>query len=234
MLLPGVGFDVVPTDCLAAHLKRRLPTATRLALAFALEGGWGIPPGTANTMVEMTIHYGTRFRRGGRIVRAPLAEKTRMIDFGRGPRRATLLSWGDIIMAYHSTGIPNIEDYLVVPSEARSLLILMTVLRPLLKANAVRNLLKRALKRRLPAPTPEERAKTTVTVWGEVEDDEGRRATSRLYGPEPGVTWTALTALAAVQKVLAGQVRPGFETPSLAFGPDFVLEEHGVTREDVA
>jgi short subunit dehydrogenase-like uncharacterized protein len=31
MLLPGVGFDVVPSDCLAA-LKRRLPSATHLAL----------------------------------------------------------------------------------------------------------------------------------------------------------------------------------------------------------
>src|SRR5687768_8923152 len=28
MLLPGAGFDVVPSDCLAAHLKRRLPSAT--------------------------------------------------------------------------------------------------------------------------------------------------------------------------------------------------------------
>jgi short subunit dehydrogenase-like uncharacterized protein len=27
MLLPGVGFDVVPSDCLAAHLKHRLPDA---------------------------------------------------------------------------------------------------------------------------------------------------------------------------------------------------------------
>jgi len=33
MLLPGTGFDVVPSDCLAAHLKRRLPSATRLTLA---------------------------------------------------------------------------------------------------------------------------------------------------------------------------------------------------------
>src|SRR5512134_3943827 len=27
MLLPGAGYDVVPSDCLSAHLKQRLPTA---------------------------------------------------------------------------------------------------------------------------------------------------------------------------------------------------------------
>jgi short subunit dehydrogenase-like uncharacterized protein len=32
MLLPAVGFDVVPGDCLAAHLKEKVPTATHLDL----------------------------------------------------------------------------------------------------------------------------------------------------------------------------------------------------------
>jgi hypothetical protein len=47
------------------------------------------------------------------------------------------------------------------------------------------------------------------------------------------VTWTARTALAAIEKVLAGNVSPGFQTPSLAYGADFVLEGEGVTREDL-
>jgi short subunit dehydrogenase-like uncharacterized protein len=45
--------------------------------------------------------------------------------------------------------------------------------------------------------------------------------------------WTSLAALAAVQKVLAGKARPGFQTPALAYGSDFVLECEGVTREDL-
>lgn len=45
MLLPGAGFDVVPSDCLAVHLKRRLPEATHLALAFrGLGGSRGVRP----------------------------------------------------------------------------------------------------------------------------------------------------------------------------------------------
>ena len=79
----------------------------------------------------------------------------------------------------------------------------------------------------------EPRARTKVSVWGEVEDDQGQKAVSRLYGPEAGVVWTGLAALAAVRKVLDNEFVPGFQTPSLAYGADFVLECEGVTREDV-
>ena len=47
--IPGVGFDVVPSDCLAAMLKRELPDATHLRLAFRSKGK--MSPGTAKTVV---------------------------------------------------------------------------------------------------------------------------------------------------------------------------------------
>ena len=101
---------------------------------------------------------------------------------------------------------------------------------PLFKLAAVRNFFKRAVK---PGPTADERARTMTQVWGEVEDDQGRRAVSRLNGPEGGVIWTGRAALAAVRKVLAGAVSPGFQTPARAYGADFVLECEGVTRQDL-
>jgi short subunit dehydrogenase-like uncharacterized protein len=61
---------------------------------------------------------------------------------------------------------------------------------------------------------------------------DGNRAVARLHTPEAYQT-TALTALAAVEKVLAGEAAPGFQTPAKAFGADFILEIEGVTREDV-
>jgi short subunit dehydrogenase-like uncharacterized protein len=70
-------------------------------------------------------------------------------------------------------------------------------------------------------------------VWGEAVSAEGRRVVSRLRGPE-GYTFTALAALACVRRVLAGQAPPGFQTPSRAFGADFVLELPGVERVDRA
>ena len=229
MLLPAVGFDVVPTDCLALHLKQRLPTATHLALAFTGQGPAGLPPGTQRTAIEM-LPYGNWIRRGGSLVVPEPGLKTRQIDFGSGPLTATRMTWGDVFTAYFSSGIPNIEDYLVLPAATRRQLAMMGFLRPLFKLAAVRNFIKRAVK---PGPTVDERAHTVMHVWGEVTDDQGRRAVSRLHGPEAGVVWTGRAALAAVRKVLAGNVSPGFQTPARVYGADFVLECEGVTREDI-
>jgi short subunit dehydrogenase-like uncharacterized protein len=48
-----------------------------------------------------------------------------------------------------------------------------------------------------------------------------------------GYTLTALASVAAAQKVIEGGAKPGFQTPSLAFGADFILEIPGSVREDV-
>lgn len=233
MLLPGVGFDVVPTDCLAMHLQRRLPSATRLTLAFHNQGPTGLPPGTANTAAEMIPYWNMR-RRDGRLEFGPRAVKTRIVDFGEGPVEVTLVAWGDVCMAFYSTGIPNIEDYAVIPAEARRLIVAVNYLRPIFRLPAVMNVMKRIMRTRVRGLTPESLARTRAHVWGEVEDDQGRRAASRLHGPEAGVSWTSLTAVAAVQRVLSASPPPGFQTPSRAYGADFVLECEGVVREDLS
>jgi len=229
MLLPGVGFDVVPTDCLAVHLKQRLPSATHLALAFLTEGPAGLPPGTQRTTIE-TIPYGNRIRRNGRLELAGFSPKRRRIDFGRGPQPTVQLPWGDIFTAYISTGIPNIEDYAALSKTMRRMVATLNYVRPLFRPAWVRNLLKRGVK---PGPTADELARTVTHVWGEVEDDQGHRATARLHGPEAGVIWTMRAALAALRKVLDGKAPAGFQTPGLAYGADFALECEGVTREDI-
>jgi short subunit dehydrogenase-like uncharacterized protein len=229
MLLPGAGSDVVPTDCLALHLKRRLPSAKFLRLAFKSEGPAGLPPGTQRTAIEL-MPYGIRVRRNGRLERPELSTKTRLIDFGQGPVQATLFPWYDVFTAYYSTGILNIEDYTVLPEAVRKQMSTLASLRPLLKLAAVRSLLKRGVR---PGPTAEKRARTVTHVWGEVEDDQGRKAVARLHGPEAGVVWTGRAALAGVRKVLAGDAPPGYQTPAKAYGADFVMECEGVTREDL-
>ena len=229
MLLPGVGFDVVPSDCLAAHLARRLPAATRLALGFQASGG--LSRGTATTMIE-SGGQGGMVRRGGALVPVPAAWKTRRIDFGAGPRLATTIPWGDVATAFYSTGIGDVEVYVAVPASARRTMIASRYVGWLLGTAPVRALLLRAVRRRPPGPDSAARARGVSRLWGEATDAEGRRVVSRLTGPE-GYTLTALTAVAAVERVLNGGARPGFQTPSLAFGADFVMEIDGVTREDL-
>lgn len=229
MLLPGVGFDVVPSDCLAAHLKRRLPGAVRLTLAIA--GTGRISHGTATTMVE-NIGRGGAVRRAGRIESVPAAWKTREVDFGRGPLSATTIPWGDVSTAYYSTGIPDIEVYAAIPPAARRAMKLSRLFAGLLTTAPAQRFLKARIKAQPAGPSDEERRRGASYVWGEAEDASGQKAAARLRGPE-GYTLTALTALRAIERVLAGDAPAGFQTPSLAYGPDFILEIAGVAREDL-
>ena len=228
-VLPGVGFDVVPSDCLAAHLKKRLPGAARLALA--LRGLGGISQGTALTGVE-NLSQSSMIRRGGQLTPVPAGRKTRRVDFGRGPVLATAVAWGDISTAYYSTGIPNIEVYMPMGGAQRALMQWNRLLGSGIASQALKKLLQKIIRAQFAGPTDEQRARGLGLLWGEVVDNLGRRAVSRLTTPEP-YTLTALAALEAVRRVLNDAVPTGFQTPSLAFGSNFILEIPGSVREDL-
>ena len=230
VLLPGVGFDVVPSDCLAAHLARRLPSATSLSLAFRTTGG--ISRGTATTMAE-NAGKGGAVRRGGRIVRVPAAWRSRRIDFGDGrPRLAVTIPWGDVSTAYHSTGIGNVEVYTAMSPAQRRSLVASRWIGWLLASGPVQRAMRKRIRAGAPGPDDARRASGVALLWGEARDDAGGRAESRLRCPE-GYTLTAMTAVESARRVAAGEVRPGFATPSRAFGPDYILVFDGVERVDV-
>lgn len=228
-LLPGVGFDVVPSDCLAAHLKGRLPTATSLALAFA--SGVGASRGTATTMVENISGRGA-VRRDGRITSVPLAWETREIDFGDRVRHCMTIPWGDVSTAFHSTGIPDIRVYYPVrPSRVRFL----RLARPfigLLRTAPAQRYLKARIAARAPGPSAERRLAARTRLWGEAMDPNGSVVRTRLVTSD-GYTLTAHAAVECVRRVMAGAVSPGFRTPSRAFGADFVLTLPNTEREDL-
>jgi short subunit dehydrogenase-like uncharacterized protein len=229
VLLPGAGYDVVPSDCLAAHLARRLPGATSLTLAFRPDSGPS--RGTAQTMAEHA-HRGGLVRRGGALRPVPPAWRTRRIDFGDGPQSATTIPWGDVVTAWYTTGIPDIEVYMAMPERTAARLRRLRLLLPLLRPAPVRRLLGRRARQRPAGPSPERLARGETRLWGEAHDDAGNRVASRMRGPQ-AYQWTMLTALAAAEGVLAGRATPGFRTPAGAFGPDFVLAP-GVEREDLS
>lgn len=228
MLLPGVGFDVVPSDCLAAHLKARLPSATQLTLAFQALGR--VSRGTATTMVEAQGKGGL-VRRDGVLTLVPAAWKTRLIDFGQGAVTAVTIPWGDVFTAFYSTQIPNIEVYAAFPEAVRQGMVVTRYFGWLLSLPPVQNLQKLLIQNQLPGPNATERSQGKSLLWGEVTDNSGTMQ-SRLECPE-GYTLTVMTAVAIVTKVLSGQFNPGFQTPSLVYGADFILEFDGVVREDL-
>ncbi|HEY0048865.1 MAG TPA: saccharopine dehydrogenase NADP-binding domain-containing protein [Pyrinomonadaceae bacterium] len=226
MIMPGVGFDVVPSDCLARHLKNRLPSATHLTLAFY--GMGRISHGTRATMT-MNAGGGGAIRQNGEITRVPAAWKSREIDFGEVKKTGTTIPWGDVSTAFYSTGIPNIEVYTVVPETARKMMKLSRYLGWLLAAKPVQNY----LQKQIPpgGPGDEERARGKTLLWGAASDAQGNRVESRLTAPE-GYTTTVLTALQIAEKILDGNFCDGFQTPAKCYGADLILEIEGVKRND--
>jgi short subunit dehydrogenase-like uncharacterized protein len=230
LLLPGVGFDIAPSDCLAAHLKRRLPTATHLTLGLRALGG--VSQGTALTGLEaMARGESGLVRRGGKLTPVPAAWKTRSIDFGRGPRPAVTIPWGDVSAAWYSTGIPNIEVYMAFPESMITAMRLSRYLGWAFKLPGVTELARRRIRSGAPGPDAQARQQGRSLLWGRVEDAAGIVAETRMQTPE-GYTLTVLASLLIMDKVLAGAAKPGFQTPSLVFGPDLVLEIEGVERRD--
>ncbi len=227
MLLPGAGFDVVPSDCLAAHLKRRMPDAIDLLLAF--HGSGGLSHGTQLTMT-INIPRGGAIRSGGKITPVPAAWQVRDIDFGECTQTCMTIPWGDVSTAYYSTGIPDIQVYMAAPPELRKAAVASRYLGKLMGWGPVQKFLQSKIKPG--GPSDSARAKGYSLLWGEVSNEAGEIATSRLKTPE-GYTLTALTALLIVQRVLNGHAPVGFQTPSLAYGPDLIMEIPGVTRTDV-
>ncbi len=231
-LLPGAGFEIVPTDCLAAHLKRRLPSATHLTIAWGAKGKTRFSRGSSLTILEY-MNYGCRIRRNGRLEKVPIGLHSRVIDPGGGPMTFVTFPWADPYTAFYSTGIPNIECMFPKSKFVARMITMMRYLGPILSLAPVKNRMRQNVLKQLPGPTEEERATARGFAWGEVIDDQGHRAVSRLEGPDPGYHWTLITALDAVEKVLAGAAPAGFMTPSLAFGADFVLHCPDVVRVDV-
>lgn len=228
-LLPGVGFDVVPTDCLAAHLADRLPDATHLALGFEPHGG--LSPGTAATAVGQ-FGEGGAVRRDGRLLSVPPGHRERRIDFGNGARSAVTFPWGDVSTAYRSTGIPNVEVYVPVPTAARRALRAARYLRPVLGAEPVQDVLQALVRRFVDGPDAAEREAGRAFVWGEARnEDTGETAVSRLVTPET-YAFTVGAASTAAERALDGDAPAGYQTPSTAYGADFVTDLDGVTRTD--
>jgi short subunit dehydrogenase-like uncharacterized protein len=161
----------------------------------------------------------------------PAAWRTREIDFGEGvTKTGVTIPWGDVATAFYSTGVPNIEVYTIVPPSALKMMKLSRYLGWLLATKPAQNY----LQKQIPpgGPSDEERAKGKTLLWGEARDDSGNRVESRMQCPE-GYTMTAEAALNIAQKILDGNLMPGYQTPAKAYGADLVLEIEGVSLDDI-
>ncbi|MDQ3281725.1 MAG: saccharopine dehydrogenase NADP-binding domain-containing protein [Acidobacteriota bacterium] len=216
-LLPGVGFDVVPTDCLAAMLHSELPDANELTLAFYARGA-GVSRGTLKTMIE-GAGYGGAIRRDGKIVTVPQLYDVRTIPFPSGPRLAMTIPWGDVSTAFRTTGIPNIRVYSAQSPRAIARMRWMQRVLPLLRIRALRAIALRFANRQQ-GPSAAVRETAKVELWGRVANARGEERTRTMTVAE-GYQFTVRSSIAAVERVLA-HPRGGAFTPAALLGAEFV------------
>ncbi len=227
MIMPAVGFDVVATDCLAVHVARRLPHASRIAIA--VTNLFFVTRGSAKTLLE-SVDRGL-VRRDGALVSAPLGSRERTFDYGDGPRASVNVSLADLTTAYHSTGVPNVETYTEGTPLMRGLLAACRTFGWAMRSEPAQAWLATCADL-LPADPAGPGDARTMRVVAEA-DGAGSRVIARLRTPE-AYAFTPVAAIAVVERVLADDVEPGFQTPARVYGPDFVLSLPGVAREDVS
>lgn len=224
MLLPGAGFDVVPTDCLALKLKKFLPDATHLQLAFASVGG-AISHGTATTMINK-LGMGGAVRREGKIEHRPLGHKSMWIQAGEERFFVMTIPWGDVYTSYITTHIPNVDVYTKVPRRLYYMLKLQFAFNWLLRKKFLRNYLQKKINKRAPGPSDEKREKAFSIVWGKATNAHGNEVTTYIKTSD-GYTLTLHSSLIIAKKILEGNFKVGFQTPALAYGEQLVAEVPG-------
>jgi short subunit dehydrogenase-like uncharacterized protein len=226
--MPAVGFDVVASDCLVAHVVRRLPEAIALRVGFDKSEPTSI--GSMKTIIRMSGR-GVLVRRQGRLVRVAPGSVTCFLDYGRGPQLSFAVNLADVSSAYFSTGIGNIETYMPATPQVWSAVAVNQCWGWLLAAPAWQALLEAQLECFARDPSPRARRAGWGVLVADARDANGGSARSRLLTGD--VYWfTALTAIGVAEKTLSGEWKSGFQTPSRVYGPDFPLTFEGVRRED--
>lgn len=195
MLLPGVGWDVVPSDCLALYAAGKVDRPQRLRIALEVAGS--MSRGSATSVSEI-MDVGLLVRSEGAIVAAPDAASA-LFDFGDGDVECARLSFGDLVTAWTSTQIPNIEMFVHV------------------KGNVFPSGNLAALPE---GPSAEERQANRASAVAEVTGADGAIFRARIETVN-GYSYTSLSAVEAARRVLGGESRPGFQTPATMFGAGF-------------
>jgi short subunit dehydrogenase-like uncharacterized protein len=226
-VMPGTGFDVVPSDCLAVFLKQKLPVAMHLELAFNLSGG-GSSRGTAKTMIE-GLGQGSVIRKNGKLLPVPLGEGIKLIDFGPFKVKCLRIPWGDISTAWTSTGIPDIAVYMGTSPRIIALAKLSRYFNWFLKWRSVKNLLRKRIENQIAGPEPEKRNAGKSFLWGKAWDDAGNSYTATLETMN-GYSLTARTSVLIAEKILKRDFKKGYQTPGTAYGPDLILEIENTYR----
>jgi short subunit dehydrogenase-like uncharacterized protein len=229
VLMSGIGFDVIPTDCMAVYITQKTPNAVELEIAIeAID----VPSaGTTKSSIEM-LAKGGLVRREGKLVPYRLGRGIKKIVFSHGKTRLAITApWGDLVTAYRSTGIPHITTYMKQsPAFAQSVRFVGPAMQYGLKIKPIRHFAQNVVGSVVKGANEIERGQMRSYVWVCAKDAQGNRHEAWLETIE-GYDFTAVAGIRAVERLL--ELRPnGALTPAQVFGADFVLEIENTQRFD--
>jgi short subunit dehydrogenase-like uncharacterized protein len=220
-ICPGAGFDIIPTDCVAATLAQALPDATHLTLGFT--GLDDLSPGTLKTALESIGRSTSWVREDAKLVPVPWFSRARRLDFGdgRGEVPAFNLPWADVATAWFSTGIANIEAYVPASSAlARNMRRLRPIM-PLLRFRPLVVLAQRAVDTLVEGPPQRAYEDDVAHLFGEARNARGEVRRARLRTPN-GYRLTVDGVLMTVGHLRDHPGVRGFCTPSKLMGANCV------------
>jgi short subunit dehydrogenase-like uncharacterized protein len=221
MILSGAGFDVVPTDCMAAFLHQKLPTAHFLQLAFGAING-GVSHGTAMTAIDQLGELGL-IRKEGQLKSVPIGHKSMFVQFSDTFRRFVMaIPWGDVYTAYITTKIPNIETFMAIhPKSYRWLKRFQLLPQSWMKSSVLKKAMRAYIKKQPAGPSPAQNERGRTFVWGEVKDLKGHSCSASIEIPE-AYYFTAISTVHIAQLVFQGEWKPGYQTPAGCYGHELL------------
>eukprot|EP00244_Chara_vulgaris_P004032 TRINITY_DN1775_c0_g1_i2.p1 TRINITY_DN1775_c0_g1~~TRINITY_DN1775_c0_g1_i2.p1 ORF type:complete len:369 (+),score=54.46 TRINITY_DN1775_c0_g1_i2:88-1194(+) len=239
-LMPAVGFDAAVGDAVAAHLKHRLPTATHLDLGLLIPR---FPPGnkpstvmsrgTMKSVLFSILPDGGLAMRDGNLVQESVAARHRKFDLDGDDKGMPFSSFPacEVVVTGHSTGIPNISGYMPgsmkMPPAG-----LVGMARPLLKTAAFRKVASFAVDLFTPpGPEPKDVQGIRMSTVGEARDEAGGKVARAIANVGAAYPFTASCSVEVARRVLQGDFKPGFQTTTSAYGPDFILSIPGENAE---
>jgi short subunit dehydrogenase-like uncharacterized protein len=203
-IMPGAGFGVVATNCLARYVSDAVGGAQHLEVAArgaAAQQGPGIA-----ASVRANLPYGGWTRQAGRLHRCPLGSGITAIPLPDGPCRVMPFPTGDLEAAFQATGAPDVTAYSPVPADPAAV--------------------------DPQAPNPQAAGPPVYRSfgWARATGPDGGHVQAWLQTGE-SYAFTAAASIRAVEEILTRSL-PGAFSPAAAFGADFALTIPETTRID--
>jgi short subunit dehydrogenase-like uncharacterized protein len=218
-ILPGAGFDIIPTDCLAKRLAELLPDAYDLKLGFLNDGG-KISRGTLLTSLDFIGGSG-KIRRNVKVIDSPIGEYKVEVDLPNFKMYGFSIPWGDVLTSYFSTKIENSEVYLGTKYKILANTIVLKLSAKIMGLRFVKTIAQRYIASRITGPTTDERNRAKTFLWGKVTNKKGE-CVEQVYSIMEGYNLTAKGAILCAKEILNGKTKSGSFTPSNLFGHEFL------------